>query len=818
MLYLRTFGGLTLDTGGGSLTGAGAQRSRLALLAVLAAAGERGVSRESLLAIFWPESDTDQARGALKQGLYALRRDLGGPELISGNDTLILNPAVIRSDVGEFNQALEGGELERAVALYRGKYLEGVHINGGEFDRWLEPKRARLHELFQDALGRLARNAENRSEYSEAVRWWRALAAADSLSAVTAAALMRALAKTGDSGAALSHARIYEQLVRSELDAAPDKSVLALAAQISRGAAAQEREQPAATAPLPEPALVPDAAAIPAPARPVTRRRKGLAAGIALAAIVAAILAVAVLGRQRLDPDGIVLIPGALDSVLMAELTSGLAERDPTLEVALQGTAAATRSRYLIRVSSAVEGDSVRFVASVTDVASETSLGSIEPVMVLASAYAVGARVLRDRVAVVFAARRNPLFANWAHAAALPNSWESFEQLELGIRAFTSKGPSDARPHFRRAAALDSTSGSALLWEAFVIQGGSPAESDSILTSAERSGRRLGPWERALAVLLRAQSRHDNPGAHAAGHRLLDVVPGSEWAILVARDALALGRAREAAELSEAVSNNPGWTSDWWVAVITRDQAYHSLGDFQNELEVVREALRRDPDSRLWLQAEVKALAGLGRVPELMAICQRAVALRPEPERVEWWPCDQALLELAAHGHMEEARALGRRLLPAREKQAAAVATNGALTRAGMFAMLVEWESVDSALHEVSASETAGRDYLELLSPVQAFHKDKPGAVHTLRRIDSLTARDGDPYAGGDSFHRAGVFALLGERDAAIDFLEQAFREGFGRIPLHWAGPLDALRGYPRFDALARLVEDPEHLARVARR
>ena len=816
MLYLRTFGGLTLDNGGASLTGAGVQRSRLALLAVLAAAGDRGISRESLLAIFWPESDTDQARGALKQALYVLRRDLGGPELISGNDTLILNSAVIRSDAGEFNQALERGELERAVALYRGKYLEGVHISGGEFDRWLEPQRVRLHQLFQDALGRLARNAESRSEYSEAVRWWRALAAADPVSAVTASGLMRALAKMGDSGAALSHARIYEQLVRSELDAAPDKSVLELAAQISRSAAAEARGQPGATALL-EPAVVPDAEAIRAQAGPVTRRSTRFAAGVALAAIGVAIGAVAVFGRQRLDPDGAALIPGA-DSVLMAELTSGLAQRDPTLKVALEGTAAAARFRYHVRVSSVTEGDSARLGASVTDVASETILGPIEPLVVLASAYAQGARVLRDRVAVILAAHRNPLFANWAHAAALPRSWESFEQLELGIRAFTSKGPSDARPHFVRAAALDSTSGSALLWEAFAIQDGSPAEADSILTAAERSARRLGPWERALAVLLKARGRHDNPGAHAAGHRLLDVVPGSEWAILVARDALALGRAREATELNDAVSKDPGWTRDWWLAVIYRDQAYHLLGDFQSELKVVREALRRDPDSRLWLQAEVKALAGLGRVTEVLSICQRAVALSPEPAKVEWWPCDQALLELAAHGHMEEARALARSLLPGREKHAVAVATDGALARASLFAWVAEWEMVDSAVREVSDSNANGREYLELLSLVQAFRKDKPGAMHTLLRIDSLTARDGNPYAGGDSFHRAGVFALLGERDAAIDFLEQAFREGFGRIPLHWAGPLDALRGYPRFDALIRLVEDPEHLARVARR
>jgi len=294
------------------------------------------------------------------------------------------------------------------------------------------------------------------------------------------------------------------------------------------------------------------------------------------------------------------------------------------------------------------------------------------------------------------------------------------------------------------------------------------------------------------------------------------VSPGSEWALLVARDVLGLGRAREAAELGELVSRNPGWTRDWAAGVITRDQAYHSLGDYRRELEVVREALRREPDSRLWLQSEVKALAGLGRIAELDTICKRAISLKPEAG-VEWWPCDQALLELASHGHMGDARSLARRLLPAREKEIAGIAMNGALARAETFATVTEWAEVESALRAVPAGATGDREYLELLSLAQAFRGNRPGVEQTLHRIDSLTARMGDPYAGGDAFHRAGVAALLGDRDVAVDLLAKAFREGFARIPLHWAGPFDGMRRYPPFDALAHPVEDPAHLSEVLR-
>src|SRR6476620_10315342 len=55
----------------------GHHRRRLALLAVLAAAGERGRSRDQLLLLFWPDATQTRARHSLDQLLYALRSSLG---------------------------------------------------------------------------------------------------------------------------------------------------------------------------------------------------------------------------------------------------------------------------------------------------------------------------------------------------------------------------------------------------------------------------------------------------------------------------------------------------------------------------------------------------------------------------------------------------------------------------------------------------------------------------------------------------------------------------------------------------------------------
>ena len=64
MYRLHTFGGLRIDGGDTPIGGAAAQRSRQALLAAIASAGDSGISRDRLLIIFWPESDTERARAA----------------------------------------------------------------------------------------------------------------------------------------------------------------------------------------------------------------------------------------------------------------------------------------------------------------------------------------------------------------------------------------------------------------------------------------------------------------------------------------------------------------------------------------------------------------------------------------------------------------------------------------------------------------------------------------------------------------------------------------------------------------------------------
>src|SRR5678815_4386282 len=146
MFRLATLGGLRLDGGAGPLVGAATRRRPLALLALIAAAGPRGMTRERLIGLLWSDRDEAQARHVLAQSLYALRKDLGADELLLNGGALRLNPAVVTSDVQEFTAALDAGDRERAIALYHGPFLDGFYLSEApEFERWVEEERARLH-------------------------------------------------------------------------------------------------------------------------------------------------------------------------------------------------------------------------------------------------------------------------------------------------------------------------------------------------------------------------------------------------------------------------------------------------------------------------------------------------------------------------------------------------------------------------------------------------------------------------------------------------------------------------------------------------
>jgi serine/threonine-protein kinase len=234
MSSLRLLGGVSVEGEQGALAGRAGQRHRVALLALVATAPTRTLSRDKLLAYLWPESKEERGRHLLSESLYVLRKALGDDAIPSEGDKLRLNLEVLSCDACEFEAAIERGDLEHAVSLYAGPFLDGFFLRDApEFGLWADGERDRFARLYSKALESLAEEAEKREDLPLAVDWWRRLVAEDPLSSRITVRLAEALDASGDRAAALRQILAHAELLRDELGVQPGPEVTALAQRLT---------------------------------------------------------------------------------------------------------------------------------------------------------------------------------------------------------------------------------------------------------------------------------------------------------------------------------------------------------------------------------------------------------------------------------------------------------------------------------------------------------------------------------------------------------------------------------------------------------
>ena len=292
MFTLKLLGGANLDGPDGPLTGRVAQRRRLAVLALLAMNRRQGLAREKLAAVLWPESDGDRARHLLSDTVYVINRALGGEPITAVGDELRLRVDRLSCDARVFEDAVERGNLDDAVRLYAGPFMDGFFVEGTEeFERWMSAERERLQALHARALEQLAIESTTRGDLRGAIEYWRRLTTGDPFNSRLACALAEALDRGGDRAAALQHLQDHTASLQKELGISPPEEVTTLVRAL------RTPRTPAETAP-PERPTTP--AVAPANNEPAAREKAqparlrlrplpilGVAAAVVLAIVVA---------------------------------------------------------------------------------------------------------------------------------------------------------------------------------------------------------------------------------------------------------------------------------------------------------------------------------------------------------------------------------------------------------------------------------------------------------------------------------------------------------------------------------------------------
>jgi DNA-binding SARP family transcriptional activator len=236
-LSLRLLGASALE-GPGSPSSLLSQPKRFALLAWLAAARPQGLQRrDRAMALFWPEHGASAARNALRQSLHAIRGTLGDDAIVArGDDEIGIDPAVVACDVPEFHDALAAGRLARALELYRGDLLDGLHVRAAGFERWLESERAHLLDLAASAAWQLAERYEHSEDLTSASRWARKAARLGRGDERRVRRVIRLLERAGDRAGAVTVYEEFASFLQRELDVEPSEETRRLIESVRTGA------------------------------------------------------------------------------------------------------------------------------------------------------------------------------------------------------------------------------------------------------------------------------------------------------------------------------------------------------------------------------------------------------------------------------------------------------------------------------------------------------------------------------------------------------------------------------------------------------
>lgn len=214
-----------------------------ALLGFLAHHKHKAWPREEIIDQLWPDA-LDNGPNHLSLALSSLRHQLEPPGVERGTvlradrGSVQLNPTACTTDVAVFEAGLDtaaktsGDEQARwlhdAIALYAGPLLSGYD------ELWIVAEQQRLQERFFQAVRQLVAHLEQAGERDQALQHARRAVQVDPLHEEANYELIRLLAATGQSAAAVRHYHDFAYRLKQEMDDMPSEATVALLRQLKR--------------------------------------------------------------------------------------------------------------------------------------------------------------------------------------------------------------------------------------------------------------------------------------------------------------------------------------------------------------------------------------------------------------------------------------------------------------------------------------------------------------------------------------------------------------------------------------------------------
>jgi DNA-binding SARP family transcriptional activator/tetratricopeptide (TPR) repeat protein len=843
MYLLRLLGPPSLEDLHGPVPGRVAQERKLAVLAVLARADHRTVTRDFLAGMFWPESDQSRARHNVADAVWVTRSALGERAVLSRGNRLTLNPEVVATDVEALEVALGEGDLARAADLYTGRFMDGFHISGApEFEHWLDHERSRLLAAHTARFEALVRDAVGSGRAADAVPGAMRLAGSDPLNSRLAVLRMDVLAAFGDSAGAIREGERHARLLDDELGIPVPPEI-------------EERIRELRHSPPPIPAAggeaaIPGAASsagasvVPVPARPPRlgapgkpaianphRSRPARATILSVGTVVAMIVLLLAWVGPRVTSEPAADLVG--DRILVVSFENRTGNRDLDVvgqlaaDVVIRALSRAGVGDVVLPVELIGAGESIAaaprglrqaralaqrhqagiWVSGTIDPHSggaelNTTIGATAGSRVAAvlDPYPLDPRLpgpalerLGSRVVGTLAAHLGQELPRHPFVVPAP-SYESYRTADRATSLFLERRFDSAAAMYRQAYQLDTTAVGYLLWEGIShLNLSRYPRVWEILEELRPRREELTPFDALQFDWLEAAVLGDRAGALRAARIAHTLHPHSGvGGFQLARELGSSGHYEEAVEVFRRLDPDRGWLARWVHYWTNLAGAYHVLGRYEEELATAEQGYRRHPEPVL-LEMRVRALAALGRIDQLHEALRQATS--PRVHIV-------AARTLRIHGHDELAMDLaesGLRSLAVAPLPPEASSAERTIRRNQESRLLIladRLEDARSVLHELLREDPTDRDLLGWTGFVEA----RLGLEEEARsRIVALEALGREPFhLGGPTVARAAIHAELGDDPSLVRLLlEQAHQDGWRLSFFHFSILFETVRDHP---------------------
>jgi hypothetical protein len=446
-----------------------------------------------------------------------------------------------------------------------------------------------------------------------------------------------------------------------------------------------------------------------------------------------------------------------------------------------------TRSAIVITGSyDRVPGDSIEFKAEIVDGQTATQRAPIEPVR--ASAGNVGEAItkLRDRVMAALSILLDERLSLPPSPDDRPPSFAAWRAFDRGLDDYLRREDRLALPNLYKAYQTDSNFILPLLYAAFAhsnLGEAAPVDSLTRLISARKD--ELTAYDRYWAEYLEARLAGDNNRALVAMRDASKLAPESkatyQWAFM----GQITNRLSESEQAFAIIVPERGAMRGWAPYWNIRAEVQHRLGNFDAEYESGTQARQLYPERPDPRQIQISALAAEGKLRELNEMIEASRAA-PTDTLTTGHIMAYAAVELQRHRYDNESKALFDQALQWFSEHPTLPYRDSIQYMRDHTEVLINakrWQEARTVIERLLKTEPERAQYRAWLGVVAAGAGKRDEALE-LEQWLAQTPSVRLFHGRSNTYQRARIWALLGDKQRALHLVNQAFEEGFG-IPRH---------------------------------